>query len=55
MYKIEFLQLAKQDMDDITHYISKKLNNKIAAINLSNSFIEMANSILNFPYGVPVY
>lgn len=42
-------------MDDITHYISKKLNNKIAAINLSNSFIEMANSILNFPYGVPVY
>ena len=51
MYNLEFLPIAKKDMDDIVYYISNVLNNRTAAINLSKCFVEGANSILNFPYG----
>ena len=51
MYKLEFLPIAKRDMDDIIYYISNTLNNKKAASALAQSFINSANSILNFPYG----
>lgn len=55
MYKLEFLPIAKRDMDDIIYYISNTLNNKRAAGTLAQSFISSANSILNFPYGSSVY
>lgn len=49
MYKLEFLPIAKRDMDDIIYYISNTLNNKKAASALVQSFFNSANSILNFP------
>ena len=49
VYKLEFLPIAKRDMDDIIYYISNTLNNKKAASALAQSFINSANSILNFP------
>lgn len=55
MYKLEFLPIAKNDIDNIIYYISINLGNKIAAVNLSKKFIDGANGILIFPYGVPVY
>ena len=55
MYKLEFLSIAKQDMNNIIYYISNKLNNKQAALSLAEEFIESANNILKFLYGVPEY
>ncbi len=55
MYKLEFLPIAKKDIDEIIYYISSNLKNKTAANNLANSFIKGANNILEFPYGLPVY
>lgn len=49
MYKLEFLPIAKRDMDDIIYYISNTLNNKKTASALAQSFFNSANSILNFP------
>lgn len=54
MYKLEFLPIAKRDMDDIIYYISNTLNNKKAASALAQNFINSANNILNFPYGSSV-
>lgn len=50
MYKLEFLPIAKKDMDDIIYYISNNIKNKTAANKLSNDFINGANTILEFPY-----
>lgn len=55
MYKLEFLPIAKEDMDNIIYYISNNLKNNTAAINLSKCFIKGANSILEFPYGLSEY
>ena len=55
MYKLEFLPIAKKDMDDIVYYISNNLKNKTAARTLADNFIAGANSILEFPYGLSVY
>ena len=55
MYKLEFLPIAKKDIDDIIYYITNNLKNEPAAINLSKEFIKGANSILNFPYGLSEY
>ena len=55
MYKLEFLPVAKKDMDNIIYYISNNLKNRTAARNMANSFIKGANSILKFPYGSSVY
>ena len=55
MYKLEFLPIAKKDMDDIIYYISNNLKNSSAARNLAKNFINGANSILEFPYGLSVY
>ena len=49
VYKLEFLPIAKRDMDDIIYYIFNTLNNKKAASALAQSFFNSANSILNFP------
>lgn len=55
MYKLEFLPIAKKDIDDIIYYISNNLKNNATAINLSKCFIKGANSILEFPYGLSEY
>ncbi len=55
MYKLNFLPLAKQDMDNIIYYISNNLKNKSAAKKLAENFINGANNILEFPYGCAVY
>ena len=55
MYKLEFLPIAKKDIDDIIYYIYNNLKNKTAAINLSKDFIKAANSIIDFPYGLAEY
>lgn len=39
MYKLEFLPIAKKDIDDIIYYISNSLKNKVAAKNMADSFI----------------
>ena len=55
MYKLEFLPIAKKDIDDIIYYVSNNLKNISAAKKLAKSFIDGANSILSFPYGVSKY
>jgi addiction module RelE/StbE family toxin len=55
MYQVEFLPIAKKDIEEIIYYISNDLKNLSAARNLSNSFIEGINNILVFPFGLPVY
>lgn len=55
MYKLEYLKTSIDDMGNIIYYISHKLNNKTAAFNLSNKFIEEGNKILMFPYANPEY
>jgi len=55
MYKLEFLPIAKEDIDEIISYVSNNLNNKTAARKLANSFIKGANDILKFPYGISIY
>ena len=55
MYKLEFLPIAKKDIDDIVYYITNNLKNRTAAINLFKDFIKGASSILNLPYGLSEY
>ena len=55
MYKLEILPIAKKDMDDIIYYISNNLKNLSAARDLAKSFMDGANKILNFPYGLSIY
>ena len=55
MYKVEFLPLALKDMDNITYYISNNLNNPSAAKELADSFINGAESLMNFPHGLSVF
>ena len=55
MYKLEFLPIAKKDINNIIYYVSNNLKNNSAARNLANDFIKGANSILEFPFGIPVY
>lgn len=55
MYKLEYLETAKNDIDDIIYYVHYILNNKKAAKDLANTFIKEINNILNFPYGNAEY
>ena len=55
MYQLEFLPIAKKDMDDIIFYISNNLKNNTAAAKLSKNFIKEANQIIEMPYGYPIY
>ena len=41
MYKLEFLPIAKKDIDDIIYYISNNLKNNAAAINLSKCLLNL--------------
>lgn len=55
MYKLVYLPIAKSDIDNIIHYVAINLQNKSAAKKLAESFIDGANSILDFPYGSSIY
>ena len=55
MYKIEYLKIAKKDIDDIIFYIRYNLNNKKAALTFANLLIKETNNILKFPYGNAEY
>lgn len=55
MYKLVYLPIAKSDIDNIIHYVAINLQNKSAAKKLAESFIDGANSILDFPYGYSIY
>lgn len=55
MYKLEFLPIAKKDIDNIVSYVYHNLKNTLAAAQLANEFIVNANNILNFPYGFSEY
>lgn len=46
MYQVEFLPIAKQDIDYIIYYISYQLNNKTAAKKLGDLFISSLNHII---------
>lgn len=55
MYKIEFLPIAKKDIDDILNYISHNLKNITAAKKLSILFMKGFDYIIEFPYGSSIY
>jgi len=55
MYRIEFLPIAKKDIDDIIYYISHNLKNITASKKLRDLFWNALTNILEFPYGSSVY
>lgn len=55
MYKILFLPIAKKDINDILFYMSFVLKNKKASQDFMDELIKKANSLLIFPYGIPIY
>lgn len=52
---MEYLPVARQDMIDIARYISRELNNPVAADRLAVELIEAGDSIPVFPYANPAY
>ena len=55
MYKIEFLPIAKKDIDDILYYISHNLKNISASKRLRDLFMRSLDNIVEFPYGSSIY
>ena len=55
MYRIEFLPIAKKDIDDIVYYISHNLKNITASKKIRDLFINSFDNILEFPYGCSIY
>lgn len=55
MYRIEFLPIAKKDIDDIIYYISHNLKNITASKKIRDLFMSSLDNILKFPYGNSVY
>lgn len=55
MYNLEFLPIAKNDMESIIFYVFNVLKNSSAAKKITESFIDGANNILKFPYGSSIY
>ena len=54
-YKLEYLPVAQRDMIEIVRYISEELKNPIAADRLEVELVGAAESVLTFPYALPVY
>lgn len=55
MYNIEFLPIAKKDIEDIIYYISHKLKNITASKKLRDLFMSSLDNIAVSPYGYSVY
>ena len=50
MYRLEYLDTASKDLDDIIFYIKNYLFNRTAASNLIESIEQELRNILLFPY-----
>lgn len=55
MYKLEFLPIAKNDIDKIIYYISNDLKNVTASRKFRDLFLNSIDKILEFPHGSPIY
>ena len=53
IYSYEFTDLVIKDIDDTLNYISNKLCNKKAAIDLMNNIEACINNICEFPLSYP--
>ena len=55
MYRLEYLPIARKDMLDIVKYISMELQNPDAANHLAVEMVDVAESLVTFPYTTPAY
>lgn len=55
MYNVQFLPIARDDLVEITEYISSELGSPDAAIRLAEKIVSTADSLSDFPYAYPVY
>ena len=55
MYKLEYLPVAQRDMVEIVRYIGGELQNPTAAARLAMELVNVAESVLTFPYALPSY
>lgn len=55
MYRIEILQSASDNIDDIGRYIAAKLKNKTAAERLTDKIYSAIETLAAFPYAHPVH
>jgi Plasmid stabilization system protein len=55
MYKIEYLPVARQDMVETVNYISRELQNPVAAERLAIKMIEAIDGLVTFPYVNPLH
>ena len=55
LYKLEYLPLARRDMIEVVRYISRELDNPMAAKQLARELTEAGDNLLNFPYANPAY
>ena len=49
MYRLRINPVAKQDLSDIKEYITKELDNPIAAINVVSTIIESYKKLKDYP------
>ena len=55
MYKIEYLPAALRDLTEIALYISNVLQNKKAALDLTQEIVGKVDGLAGFPYKNAVY
>lgn len=55
MYNLEFLELAKSDIQNIAYYITNILKNPSAAYKVVKRIVEESKNIVIFPYGSSIY
>ncbi len=55
MYKIEYLPAALRDLTEIALYISNVLQNKKAALDLTQEIVGNVDGLAGFPYKNAVY
>ena len=55
MYRLGYLSASRQDMIEIVKYVSRELNNPIAANQLAVELVEAGDSLSKFPYANPAY
>ena len=55
MYKIEYLPAALRDLTEIALYISNALQNKKAALDLTQEIVGKVDGLAGFPYKNAVY
>ncbi len=53
MYKIIYIETAKEDILEITKYIAYELSNQVAAIRLANKIVSSIERLKEQPYMCP--